>query len=327
MWALGPASFSSSDGIEWRPETIQAAKSSRSLVFNDMLVNIGGGGSAVRATHDGQQWFMLNAAPPWGGNRHDLSAVVHDGRIWVIGGITDFGALSETSYNDVWSSSDGVDWTLVTSNAAWPPRIWSSVVSHDNKIFLFNGANHDLWADQFGNAAEIWFTSDGAEWFELKSESLWQARHASFSVLDGHRGILLMAGYGHGGESRIHNDVWDVSVSIYFSKPDGALHDPRTWGKLPDGSGRSPRSFADANQVFILRNRTTFTIDGRLSVTGAGSRIVVGDGDRTHSVLLEITNDGRATHPLNLSSNSTTVATGHQPTIHFRDADALLYLQ
>jgi hypothetical protein len=292
-----------------------------------MLVNING--STVRGTYDGQQWFTLSNPAPWGANRERFAVVVHRGRLWVMGGITSYGTPNEIPYTDVWSSSDGVDWNLVTSSAAWAPRIWTSAVAYDDKIFLFNGANRNLWPDEFGNAAEIWFTGDGADWFELKSESIWQARHASFSVLDGSRGggILLLAGYGHGGVARMHNDVWNVRVSIYFSKPNGALHDLRTWGKHADGSGRSPRSFRDANQVFILRNRTTFTIDERWSVTGAASRIVVGDGDPNNGALLEISNDGRATHPLYLSSNSVTIATGRQPTIYFRDPDALLYLQ
>lgn len=327
MWAVGPASFSSTDGVEWRPETLQAAGSSRSLVFNDMLVNVNG--PAVRGTHDGRQWFILNNAPPWGADREGLAAVVHGGRIWVMGGKTNDGTAGQVPYNDVWSSSDGVDWSLATSSAAWAPRTWTSVVAYDDKIFLFNGANRDLWPEEFGNAAEIWFTSDGAHWFELKSESLWGARHASFTVLDGSRrgGILLLAGYGHGGVTRIYNDVWNVRVSIYFSKPDGALHELATWGKQTDGSGRSPASFHNANQVFILRNRTTFTMDERWSVTGAGSRIVVGDGDPDNRVLLEIYNDGGASHPLYLSSNSVTIATGREPTIHFRDPGAQLYLQ
>jgi hypothetical protein len=328
MWAIGPNSFSSTDGIEWRPESIQAPGSSRSVVFNGMLVNITG--FSVRGTYDGQQWFALNNAPPWGANREELVAVVQGGKIWVMGGVTNYGTPNETIYNDVWSSSDGVEWSLVTSSAAWTPRIWTSAVAYDDKIFLFNGANFKFWPDQFGNTAEIWFTSNGADWFELKSESMWEARHASFSVVDGRRGregILLLAGYGHGGVTRMHNDVWKVRISLYFSKPSGALHELRTWGKNADGSGRSPSSFRDANQVFILRNRTNFTIDERWSVTGAGSRIVVGDGDRDNRILLEISNNGRSSHPLYLSSNSTTIAMGSQSTIYFRDPDALLYLQ
>jgi hypothetical protein len=244
-----------------------------------------------------------------------------------MGGVTNYGTSAETHYNDVWTSRDGIDWRAVTSSAAWSPRIWASAITYDSKIFVINGWSRQSWPDQYGNTGEIWFSSNGADWFELKSEQLWEARHASFSVADGKGGVLLGAGYGHGGVQRMHNDIWNLRASIFFSKPTGALHDVRTWGKNEDGSGGTPGSFGAANQIFILRNRSSFAVDDHWSVSGAGSRIVVGDGDRSNRVSLEISNDGRAAHPLYLNANSTTVSRGHEPNVLLQDPEAVLIFQ
>jgi len=322
MWAVGPASFSSSDGVNWRPEALRAAGSSRSVIFNELLINISG--SRVQATYNGNEWFTLTNSTPWGAQREEMMAVVHRGKIWVMGGVSGYGTPQETYYNDVWSSPNGFSWKAETPSAAWSPRMWSSAITHDDKIFVIDGWNRTAWPDQYGNVSEIWFSSNGKNWFELKSEQLWEARHASLSVSDGEGGVLLMAGYGHGGVKRIHNDVWNLKASLYFPKQTGALYDLRTWGKNEDGSGSAPRSFGAPNQLFVLRNRKNFAVDDRWSVRGAGSRIVVGDGDRNNRVSLEISNGGGAAHPLYLSANSTTVARGNEPTVLLRDPEAIL---
>ena len=60
---------------------------------------------------------------PYGSRAIYGSAVFHD-RLFVIGGINpnpesqDFRVL----YNDVWSSSDGSNWTKLTENAPFSPR-------------------------------------------------------------------------------------------------------------------------------------------------------------------------------------------------------------
>jgi hypothetical protein len=325
MWAIGPSSFSSTDGLHWRPEAIQSPELNRSVVFNDMLVNIHG--ATVMATRDGTSWTTMTDTAPWGILREKPAVVVYRDKIWVIGGVSDYGTPNEMLHNDVWASRDGISWELINRDSRWAPRIWASAVVYDNKIFLFNGANRNLWPGEYGNSSEIWWTDDGVDWFELKSETIWGARHASFSVVDPQGGVLLLAGYGHGGTSRLYNDVWTLRASFFFSKPDGDLHELGTWGKNRDGSGPSPASFRDSNQMFVLRNRTTFTGDERWSVSGAGSRILVGDGDNESYVHLEISNESQVAQPMYLYSNSTTVVRGHPPAVLFKDPGAALVFQ
>jgi hypothetical protein len=190
---------------------------------------------------------------------------------------------------------------------------------------VINGLSLTEWPDDYGNTAEIWFTEDGVDWFPLESEIRWAPRHASFTTIDEEKGLLLLGGYGGGNVlERSYNDVWSVRVSVFFSKPEGDVRELATWGKRKDGSGEPPESFEAPDQVFVLRNRPSFEIDDSWAVRGAGSRIFVGDGQRTHSIELKIVNRAQPHQPLYLLSNSTTTVGGCSPTVHFRHRDAVL---
>ncbi|MBN2485258.1 MAG: DUF2341 domain-containing protein, partial [Bacteroidales bacterium] len=64
----------------------------------------------------------------------------------------------------------------------------------------------------------------------------------------------------------------------YYSKSTGALNLLATWGQNPDGSGAQPPNFTTANQVFNVRNNAAPTISASWTVSGAGSRVIIGDG-------------------------------------------------
>jgi hypothetical protein len=320
MWAIGPSSFSSTDGIEWRAETIQAPALNRSVVFGDSLVNIHGG--HVQATQDGVHWDTLTATAPWGNERRQPVVIVYRGKIWVMGGVDHYGEPGQVIFNDVWVSDDGAIWTLVTPYADWTPRLWASGVVHDDRIFLINGANATEWPDEYGNTTEIWFTDDGHEWLSLAPEHSWSARHASLTTVDADGAVLLLAGYGHGGLSRMHNDAWQMRVTLFFPKAQGDLRSLSTWGARIDGSGESPASFDAPNQLFVLRNRPSFVLDDSWAVTGAGSRIAVGDGRRVLPIEVDIDNRVQPKQTLQLLANSTTRISGCAPTLRFRDPRA-----
>ncbi len=324
MWAIGQSSFSSPDGVSWTPENLQVPTPNRSALLGDRLITIFG--STVIATTDGKSWSTLTQDAPWGAGRVHTSALVFRDRIWVIGGVSGYGSADQVVHNDVWSSPDGIVWDLVTPNAAWTPRTWVSAAVYDDKIFIVNGSSMDYDSENYGNHAEIWFSEDGSKWLQLKSERIWDARHASFIVPDdAQQGLLLIAGYSGGGLPGIHSDAWLVQVKLYFPKAGGPLYKLSTWGKNFDGTGPSPTSFSGDRQVFVLRNRASFKMNEKWAVSGAGSRILVGDGDPSHPVVVR----ALATHrsppqPVYLNSNSTLIIQGKSPDIKFQDPGAIV---
>ena len=64
----------------------------------------------------------------------------------------------------------------------------------------------------------------------------------------------------------------------YYSKSTGNLELTSSWGTNTDGTGNVPVNFTTAGNTFNIRNNATPTIGASWTVSGTGSKIVVGDG-------------------------------------------------
>ncbi|HRH34026.1 MAG TPA: hypothetical protein PKY12_03165, partial [Catalimonadaceae bacterium] len=69
-----------------------------------------------------------------------------------------------------------------------------------------------------------------------------------------------------------------ITPSVFYSKSTGDLNDLTTWGDNPDGSGNQPANFTAAGQIFNVVNQASATIGANWAVSGATSKVVVGDG-------------------------------------------------
>ena len=69
-----------------------------------------------------------------------------------------------------------------------------------------------------------------------------------------------------------------LAQTNYYSKSTGALNLPSTWGTNTDGTGTTPANFTTNNQVFNVVNSNPGTLSALWTVSGTGSKIVVGDG-------------------------------------------------
>ncbi|TAF43702.1 MAG: hypothetical protein EAZ51_07875, partial [Sphingobacteriales bacterium] len=63
----------------------------------------------------------------------------------------------------------------------------------------------------------------------------------------------------------------------YYSKSTGNLNLTSTWGENTNGTGTAPSNFTTGNDIFYIRNRTTATIAAAWTVSGANSKVVLGD--------------------------------------------------
>ena len=117
--------WSSTDGATWEQATKNAGWSPRlaagAVVFKGRMWILGGTEdyyfgddkslkNDVWSSADGKEWKREVANAPWSPRAYH-AAVVHDGKIWVLGGgnyVPKYHAL-----NDVWCSSDGVNWERV----------------------------------------------------------------------------------------------------------------------------------------------------------------------------------------------------------------------
>jgi hypothetical protein len=191
LWIIGGATIDrpeggvsneiwrSADGIDWTrvvPTTIFPPRDGHSIVvFQNKLWVIGGwegsllgGGNDVRlndvwSSSDGVAWTQQI---PAGGTifarrvSHDV-AVFQD-KLWVIGGHLQ----NSADTNDVWSSPDGLTWTLVQANAAFSARRSHRVVAFHNELWLTGGGSGPSGEPAQGTS-EVWHSPDGITWTQV----------------------------------------------------------------------------------------------------------------------------------------------------------------
>jgi hypothetical protein len=110
--------------------------------------------------------------------------------MWIIGGGT---YDNRRYYSDIWSSGDGVNWTLELAEAPWTPRQYHETVVFDDKMWVIGG-----WSME-GNLNDVWFSEDDVTWTELV-DAPWPSRHAA-AVFVHREALWLVAG-------DLWNDVW-----------------------------------------------------------------------------------------------------------------------
>jgi len=199
----------SSDGVTWTSATLSAPWSPRvehtSVVFDGKMWVIGGWQNGdppsakndVWYSSDGATWTSATLSAPWAA-RSGHTAVVFDGKIWVIGGVT------LTNYkNDVWYSSDGVNWTSATLSASWAPRYGHSSVVHDGKVWLIGGHILDHpWNN------DVWYSSDGVHWTSATLGASWPARGGQTAVVYDNKIWIMGGSNGWSPWYESLNDVW-----------------------------------------------------------------------------------------------------------------------
>jgi hypothetical protein len=106
--------------------------------------------------------------------------------------------------NDVWSSTDGLNWEKVTDEIVKGEQLFGySAQVFDNKIWLL-GCNRN---GQF--SSQVLYSSDGKNW--LSHTAPWLPRGGIAATV--HRGKIYMTGGKYGGtpnhpDFRYDNDVW-----------------------------------------------------------------------------------------------------------------------
>jgi hypothetical protein len=83
----------------------------------------------------------------------------------------------------------------------------------------------------------------------------------------------------------------------------GSLADVNNWGDNSDGSGNHPVNFTTNYQFFTIKNTTAVSTDAAWTVSGTGSKIIVGSATSA-AVIVTISSVGNITGTIDLSSAS-----------------------
>jgi hypothetical protein len=143
---------------------------------------------------------QATSSAQWSG-RWGHTSVVFDNKIWVIGGVATDGYK-----NDVWYSTDGVNWTQATSSAQWSARRSHTSVVFDNKIWVIGGYDGTYKKD-------VWYSTDGVNWTQATAFAPWSARYGHTSVVFDNK-IWVIGGY----DGTLKNDVWYSTDGVNWTQ-------------------------------------------------------------------------------------------------------------
>jgi len=213
--------WSSTDGAKWdlaeKGERWTPRISAGLVTFKDKMWILGGtenyyfgdessSKNDVWSSSDGQTWTRVTEHAGWSPRAYH-QAVVHDGKMWVMGGGNYVPKYSAN--NDVWSSEDGEHWTQATEHAPWPPRDWFSAVTYRDRIWVLGG-----WSNNPSkNHGDVWYSKDGKDWKEFKTETTWRERHEHSTYV--FQDKIWVAG---GMIPPLNSEVWSLEVPKDFFK-------------------------------------------------------------------------------------------------------------
>ena len=196
MWVLGGWTYdqvsgdttiftdawSSADGNEWQEHATPAwtfGMYTRAVSFKSNLLVMGGLKNSrqpneeltneVWSSKGGDSWQLLGHAQ-WE-PRIGFSLLTRGQEMWVLGGKTRNNGDHANLRNDVWKSSDGVHWKLVTANAPWQPRAFHCAFVHDDEIWVMGGGD---WDSRFA-LNDVWHSRDGVSWTR-EDDAPWKGR-------------------------------------------------------------------------------------------------------------------------------------------------------
>ena len=195
----------SADGVNWTQATAAAAFKARcwhtSTVYDNKMWVIGGyagyRSNDVWYSTDGVNWNQATDAAAFSG-RQSHTSIVYDNKMWVIGG---FGldGVGVSRRNDVWYSTDGVNWLQATSAAAFSARRGHTSVVYDDRMWVIGG--------EYGVCAvknDVWHSTDGVNWAQAAETAEFGERYLHTSVVYDNK-IWTIGGTKTGG---YRNDVW-----------------------------------------------------------------------------------------------------------------------
>lgn len=131
--------------------------------------------------------------------RDSHSVVVFKNKLWLLGGVGGTASVYKPNYNDIWTSENGKDWTLVLKAAPWPARRSNGVVVFEDRLWIFGGVTDN---DKYLN--DVWVSDDGISWQQVTANAGWTPRKGLTSLVFNNK-IWMMGGID---SENAKNDVW-----------------------------------------------------------------------------------------------------------------------
>jgi Kelch motif len=188
---------------------------------------------------NGDEWTELSVHAQFSPRLY-ARGVGFNGQMWLIGGAV----LDQIDTNEIWRSSDGLNWSRVTpATAVFSPRDNHRVVVFNDRLWVIGGWDNLLSVGGTETRLnEVWSSADGVNWTQHPNAGFSPRVAFDAAVFDGKMWVI-------GGDSQAEpflNDVWSTLDGV-------------TWTQETPAAQFSPR-----------RNHSIVAHNGALWVIGGG---------------------------------------------------------
>ena len=210
-------------------------------------------------SEDGINWAQAQNEMPFTARRGH-QAVVFENHLWLIGGYegeckTEY-PCSDYQTNDIWKSSDGINWQQIKDNADFTIREGHQVKLFNEELWLIGGYGQD----QYNN--EIWKSNNGEDWEQVQIID----GYSSFSARSGHQLVVfgshlwLIGGFDG---STYKNDIWRSHNGKYWQEvtPSASIFSPRSEHQVSVFEGKLWLT-GGKNTDGVVADDIWFSIDG-----------------------------------------------------------------
>ncbi len=172
--------------------------------------------------------------------RDGAGALVFEGKMWLLGGWNpgDKVHFPTICNSEVWSSTDGATWDLVSPQAPWEGRHTAGCVVHRGRMWIVGGD-----ANQHHYQNDVWSSADGRHWDLVNDHVPWAPRVLHYTVAFAGQ-MWMMGGQTipqfAPADEVFYNDVW--------CSKDGV-----TWQRVVEHAPWSPRGMIGGSVVFRSR--------------------------------------------------------------------------
>jgi len=181
--------------------------------------------------------------------RDGAGALTYKGKMWLIGGWNPNDHYPRLTSNDVWSSTDGVTWTIEKANtfvdprfdrdADWEGRHAAGYVVYQDRMWIVGGDPLNGYYQ-----GDVWSSADGRSWRRETAFTPWGARALHHTLVFGDRLWVL------GGQTmpdfvpelpyKVFSDAWTSADGVAWSRVQttGPIWSPRSaimQGAVKDG--------------------------------------------------------------------------------------------
>lgn len=173
------------------------------------------------------EWQQITLKAPFA-PRDGAGALTFQGKMWFLGGWNpgDKKNFPRICNNEVWSSADGKDWTLIKPNTFldrtfdktkdWEGRHTAGYVVYKDKMRIVGGdANQGTYQN------DVWNSADGKIWTLVNKEVPWGPRALHYTAAFADK-IWVVGGQNMpafaGGEETFYRDIWTTTDGITWEQ-------------------------------------------------------------------------------------------------------------